>query len=213
MRKAGSNQLILPAPDPDVLALSEAYLATAIRTLDAGCGNGRNSIHLAMHGHTVTGIDKDPVMVHEARTWVRALGSKALNLSFRQADMLSLPYAVPCFEAVFATRSLQELSDRRQVRKAIAGIQQVTITGGLNFITAYTGTRRQQESKPNLTILNPDEIAAMYTDDGWSIVHSTQDLSRPFVRPDGGTIVRSYDEIIARKPEPKSGEQSQLDFA
>lgn len=47
--------------------LVDAMLARGSRVLDAGCGPGRVGAELAARGHTVVGVDVDPVLVEAAR--------------------------------------------------------------------------------------------------------------------------------------------------
>lgn len=58
--------------------LVDAMLPRASRILDAGCGTGRVGAALAARGHTVVGVDADPVLIEAARadhpetTWLVA---------------------------------------------------------------------------------------------------------------------------------------------
>ncbi|MFC8921951.1 class I SAM-dependent methyltransferase [Cellulosimicrobium sp. NPDC057127] len=47
--------------------LVDAMLPRGARVLDAGCGPGRVGAELAARGHTVVGVDVDPVLVEAAR--------------------------------------------------------------------------------------------------------------------------------------------------
>lgn len=48
--------------------LVDAMLPRGSRVLDAGCGPGRVGGELAKRGHTVVGVDGDPVLIQAART-------------------------------------------------------------------------------------------------------------------------------------------------
>ncbi len=58
--------------------LVDAMVPRGARVLDAGCGSGRVGGHLARQGHTVVGVDVDPVLIEAARedhpegTWLVA---------------------------------------------------------------------------------------------------------------------------------------------
>ncbi|MFP5348147.1 MAG: class I SAM-dependent methyltransferase [Actinomycetes bacterium] len=47
--------------------LVDAMVARGARILDAGCGSGRVGGFLAQAGHSVTGVDVDPVLIEAAR--------------------------------------------------------------------------------------------------------------------------------------------------
>lgn len=47
--------------------LVDAMLPRGSRVLDAGCGPGRVGAELAARGHTVVGVDVDPVLIEAAR--------------------------------------------------------------------------------------------------------------------------------------------------
>lgn len=68
--------------------LVDAMVPRGARILDAGCGPGRVGGHLAQLGHTVVGVDVDPVLIDAARddhpgaTWlVGDLGELDLALA------------------------------------------------------------------------------------------------------------------------------------
>jgi SAM-dependent methyltransferase len=48
--------------------LVDAMVARGSRVLDAGCGPGRVGAELAARGHTVVGVDVDPVLIEAAQT-------------------------------------------------------------------------------------------------------------------------------------------------
>src|SRR3712207_7610408 len=48
--------------------LVDAMVPRGSRVLDAGCGPGRVGAELAGRGHTVVGVDVDPVLVEAARS-------------------------------------------------------------------------------------------------------------------------------------------------
>lgn len=55
--------------------------------LDAGCGVGETSIHLAEHGHTVVGLDVAPTAIATARA---NAASRGVDVTFQVADITDL---------------------------------------------------------------------------------------------------------------------------
>ncbi|MFH8616439.1 class I SAM-dependent methyltransferase [Streptomyces sp. NPDC017979] len=73
-------------PQPAFVALEEAGLISGA-VLDSGCGSGENALHLALKGHSVTGLDLAPTAIAIARDRARERG---LEAAFDVADALDL---------------------------------------------------------------------------------------------------------------------------
>jgi ubiquinone/menaquinone biosynthesis C-methylase UbiE len=195
-----AEQLIIPAPDPGVVALTGKYLEASSKVLDAGCGIGRNAIHLAHSGHDVIGVDENPEYVQESRRWAKAVGMTTLRLSFIEGDITQPLFEPASFKAVLLTRVLQMMKDRRQVQQALTQLQTVTANGGHHLVTAYVGNASERNLKRHLTILKPGEIGELYAERGWAILHHAEEIRPIKYLSDGTSIVSSYDEIVAQKP-------------
>lgn len=197
IHKISPGQLQLPAADPGVVRLSDRYLKPGSRILDIGCGIGRNALYLARQGHDVLGIDKDEAYIESANNLASTLGSGALRLSFEQEDIFELALEAKSFDAIFITRMLQECGSRERSTSIIERAQRLTKSRGLHFVTAYIGTPEEQEAKPNLVVFNPGEVATAYKE--WDMVHHDQQVFPP-KQIDGATYLRSYDELVVRRP-------------
>lgn len=70
--------------------------------LELGCGSGRHALELSRHGYRITGIDRSPAMIAEAR-------KRAPNLSFQQGDLRDcrLPRKFDVVLALFHVMSYQ----------------------------------------------------------------------------------------------------------
>ncbi len=85
--------------DAEAQALGAVRLAGVeppAEVLDAPCGYGRHSIPLALAGYRVTGADRSPVLLAEARRRAGAADSPRL----RQADHRQLPFEPTSFDCV-----------------------------------------------------------------------------------------------------------------
>jgi SAM-dependent methyltransferase len=89
-----------------------AYRARTLRegrTLDVCCGIGTDSLELARAGHTVTGLDLDPVRIAIARHNVAVTGLDCAD--FQVADVCDgIP---PGFDAIFYDPARRDASGRR----------------------------------------------------------------------------------------------------
>ena len=52
-------------PVPEIAAFFEAYEKEGAQILDLGCGQGRDAIMMARHGHNVIGVDTSETGVHQ----------------------------------------------------------------------------------------------------------------------------------------------------
>ena len=71
--------------------------------LDAGCGTGRHSVYLAMHGFDVTGIDISLDMLNEAEKKTRNLDEK---IKFLHSDICSTTFPDKCFDNIICMYSV-----------------------------------------------------------------------------------------------------------
>lgn len=77
------------------------------RVLDVGCGPGSLARHLARDGHSVIGIDADPLMVDRAQY----LATEVAGVAFEVGDVRSLRFSDASFDAALATNVLFLIPD------------------------------------------------------------------------------------------------------
>lgn len=95
--------------------------------LDVGCGTGHLTAKIAASGAQVTGIDRSPEMIREARKAYPAIRFEVLD-----AREIDLPEK---FDAVFSNATLHWISEPE---RAIAGISAVLRQGG-RFVAEFGG--------------------------------------------------------------------------
>jgi S-adenosylmethionine-dependent methyltransferase len=101
--------------------LREHIDTAPLHILDAGGGNGLDSIPLAAAGHHVTIVDYSAAMLAEAAHNAAAAQSQE-RLVTRQADLLALPelFAEPCFDLVLCHNVLQYVDDVPALLKLVS---------------------------------------------------------------------------------------------
>lgn len=82
----GTAGWVIGQSQPAILELERTGHVSG-RVLDAGCGAGEHTIHLAERGHDVLGIDFSDAAVDLAR---RAAAERGVEVSFEVADALTL---------------------------------------------------------------------------------------------------------------------------
>jgi SAM-dependent methyltransferase len=98
-------------------------LPSPVRTLDAGCGSGRNMVDLARHGEVV-GVEISPTSVAVARG--RRLGEVI------EGSVTELPFAADSFDLAVCLDVLEHLSDDRA---ALLELRRVLAPGGALVVT------------------------------------------------------------------------------
>jgi len=97
------------------------------RILDLGCGTGQLSAEIAASGAQVTGVDRSPEMVAEAR-------KKFPALRFAVSDARALPF-IGAFDAVFSNAVLHWIPEALPV---VQGISRALKSGG-RFVAEFGG--------------------------------------------------------------------------
>ena len=110
----------------DLLHSDTAY-PPGSRVLEAGCGVGAQTVILTENSPQAefTAIDISDNSLRQARERVHALGRT--NVTFKQADLFSLPFAPESFDHVFVCFVLEHLS---QPAEALACLKTVLRPGG-----------------------------------------------------------------------------------
>jgi ubiquinone/menaquinone biosynthesis C-methylase UbiE len=123
---AYSNGLIL-LEEPVVRALLKDVENK--RVLDVACGTGRHTLWLAEAGARVTGVDANAAMLEVARS-----KPKSSSVTWKQADVASLPFDDASFDVVLNALVMEHVRD---VRPALAEAHRVLAQGGVFVLSVY----------------------------------------------------------------------------
>jgi ubiquinone/menaquinone biosynthesis C-methylase UbiE len=145
--------------------------------LDAACGTGRHSVHLAQAGHQIVGVDRSPAMLAKAR-------AKLPQGDFREGDLTALPVETASIDAVVCALALVHLAE---LTGAMAEFARVLRSGGRVIIS---------DVHPFLILLGWQ--AQFRTEAGGAGFmrlngHLISDCGRAIV--DAGLRIRSFQEI------------------
>jgi SAM-dependent methyltransferase len=155
-------------PQPAILRLaSEGAFAGAV--LDAGCGTGENTLHVASLGLRVVGVDVAETALSSAR---EKAASRGIDADFMVADALHLDRLGRMFETVLDCGLFHSFeSDERQ--EYVASLASVTGRGGNVHVLCFSDVGPDR-SGPH-PIRQEELGAAFKRSSGWSIVSVSPD--------------------------------------
>jgi SAM-dependent methyltransferase len=168
----------------------------ASRILAVADGEGRNSVHLASLGHTVTAMDASPVALAKAR---RLADAKGVTVDFRQADILTWDWRATPFDVLLAV-FIQFLGPADRAR-VFAGFRAALRPGGLLLLHGYaprqvdygTGGPPHRENMYTLPLLR-EEFA------GFDILEA-RDYDAEIAEGAGHHGLSGLIDFVARVPE------------
>ncbi|MFH1056668.1 MAG: class I SAM-dependent methyltransferase [Candidatus Micrarchaeota archaeon] len=116
--------------------LFEKFLKKTDVLLDAGCGNGVNSIALAPFVNKICAFDASPKMVFYARKNVRQAGL-GKKISVKKASIFKIPFKNSFFDVVAYFAVVHHFAKPAEWKKVFSEMNRVLKKGGLAFVTVW----------------------------------------------------------------------------
>lgn len=175
--------------------LAAAGLIPPGKTLDLGCGNGRNSLYLAANGYSVTAWDKNPMSIANIERIKAAEGLE--NLEIATVDLNALSFDGE-YDFILSTVVVMFL-EPQTIPGLIANMQRTTVPGGYNLIVAAMDTDDFPCTVGFPFAFKAGELAEYYS--GWEVVKYNEDVGE-LHRTDanGNRIKLRFATLLARKP-------------
>jgi tellurite methyltransferase len=156
--------------------------------LDIGAGDGRNATYLAEKGFTVTAIDKNPDLVK--------LIQPTRNLEVANANLLEYQFQ-PQYDNIICNFVLHLVLSRHAL-PLIQKIQNHTVTGGVNVISAFLEEGDFDISDSKAYWFKHEELKELYR--GWEILNYEETSMRTMeTKADGSNKYQMVGHVIARK--------------
>jgi len=108
-------------------------IAPGMRVLDAGCGYGRNLVHLLRDGCEVFAMDADAGGVEHVRRLSASLGRELPADNFRVGTIEKMPFADGLADVVLCNSVLHFARDEDHFRAMLAALWRVVKPGGMLF--------------------------------------------------------------------------------
>ena len=143
---------------PEVVSLLESGRVQG-SALDLGCGTGTNSIYLARHGFSVTGVDFSPKAIELGRQKARQAG---VTIDFHRGDVTRLDFLREPFELVLDIGCFHSLNQAGRDRYT-ANLVRLTHPGSIFMLYAFepdglfgnlgvTSAQAQQQFAPHFVV-------------------------------------------------------------
>ena len=159
--------------------------------LDAGCGYGRNLVHLLREGSKVFAIDADPDGVAHVHRLSDSLKTGLPAENFRVGSIEEMPFPQEFADVVICNAVLHFAEDDEQFRAMIAGLWRALKPGGMLF--CRLGSRIGMDFEPvrgNIFVVG--DGSEWYLVDEEMLLELTDELSAVLVDPLKTTIVQDY---------------------
>lgn len=144
--------------------LEAVKVITPGKTLDLGCGNGRNALYLAANGFDVTAWDKNPASINNLESIRREEGLENLQSAIKDLNALSFEGE---YDFILSTVVMMFLQ-RETIPGLIANMQRCTQPGGYNLIVAAMDTEDYPCTVGFPFAFKTDELRHYYA--GWNLL-------------------------------------------
>lgn len=164
------------------------------KTLDLGCGNGRNSLYLAANGFDVTAWDKNAASINNIDTIRQAEGLNTLQTAVVDLNALSFEGE---YDFILSTVVMMFL-EPQTIPGLIANMQRCTKAGGYNLIVAAMDTADFPCTVGFPFAFKENELRDYYA--GWDLEKYNEDVGE-LHRTDanGNRIKLRFATLLARK--------------
>ena len=160
------------------------------RTLDLGCGEGRDSVYFARHGLSVTAVDGSEVALNKLRKLAKEQSVSVAEV--RRADVREYP-ASKTYDVVYAHNSLQFIGS--DCLPTLARLRESTTPGGLNSISVFTRETQELADRPDLYRFDSNELKFEYR--GWRMLFYGEEI----LWREPSKMYLSFARIVAQKPQ------------
>ena len=166
-------------------------IAADMRVLDAGCGYGRNLVHLLREGCEVFALDMDADGVNHVRELSASLGNRLPAENFQVAPIEQMPFVDGFADVVICSSVLHFARDDEHFRAMLAELWRVLRPGGMLFCRLGSRIGMDFERVGGNTFIVGDGSKWYLVDEGM-LMDLVEEMNAVLVDPLKTTIVQDY---------------------
>ena len=166
-------------------------IGTGMRVLDAGCGYGRNLVHLLREGCEVFALDQNAEGVEHVRQLSASLHTGLPAENFRVGVIEKMPWPDGFADVVLCNSVLHFARDDRHFRAMLAELWRVLKPGGMLF--CRLGSRIGMDfERVRGNIFHIADGSEWFLVDQQMLLQLTEEMNAVLVDPLKTTIVQDY---------------------
>ena len=166
-------------------------IAAPMRILDAGCGYGRNLVHLLREGCEVFALDADAAAIDHVRRLSDSLSTQLSPENFQVGQIDRMPFPSDFADVVLCNSVLHFARDGSHFRAQLAELWRVLRPGGMLF--CRLGSRIGMDFEPvRADIFRVGDGSEWFLVDEDMLLDLTEELNAVLVDPLKTTIVQDY---------------------
>jgi len=166
-------------------------IAAGMRVLDAGCGYGRNLVHLLREGCEVFALDADPAGIEHVRKLSSSLATGLPDKNFQVGPIERMPFPSGFADVAICNSVLHFARDEGQFRAMLAELWRVLRPGGMLFCRLGSRIGMDFEQvRPNIFVVG--DGSEWFLVDEAMLLGLTGELNAVQVDPLKTTIVQDF---------------------
>ncbi|MCL6260501.1 class I SAM-dependent methyltransferase [Aquiflexum sp. TKW24L] len=118
--------------------------------LDAGCGEGRNTIYFLNEGYKLFGVDSNPIAIQMARIYAQTIQKDYDIFRFQTSLIETMPFHQGAFDVVISSAVLHFATSETHFFKMVEEMMRVLKPGAIFFLRMTTGQGNMEEKSPHL---------------------------------------------------------------
>jgi tellurite methyltransferase len=170
--------------------LLRGNITPGMRIVDAGCGGGRNLVHLLREGYEIFAADANPSAVEQLRALAAALAPTLPAENFRVEPVEAMSFPNAFADVVLLSAVLHFARDDAHFTAMLHGAWRTLKPGGLFFCRLASTIGMQHQRLSGRRFLSPDGVERYLVDESL-LLELTANLGADLVDPIKTTVVQN----------------------